>query len=835
MARASYNLQVFKTIPLQSANGTDYTARIWTSYDGGSAEWKLNSNGLKLDWESANVQDKSSPILASKLTLDVLVELLDQENVIEGFNEKPERSIWITLNKGVTATGSLLWAGYLMPNLDIREDVSYPYVSTLVFVDGIASLKEIPFLRETNSETAAVPTFPYVKADTFANSGYKTIIGSSNSWINDILSKTGMVLSSDEAVASAGMENYVVQTAVNWWNEEMVATPATATCPLTQIKINITDFYSVSEENTYTPPTTYAVLNSICRSFNMRMFYWEHRFHFVQISEYNTNEQGSAPYANPVNIPTREFFYNGGFRTSRNYFGNNADSLYPQVIETGTVNSGLQKLATTQYEALPAIKRTKTTYAEFAGGNYFNGFPLFLTHNTVSGLPTTWPTDNASHAFTQFSQNGQQYNIMTLTDANQLAGFLCKIYCSFSNTSTADLNIDSLWTIRAKPSASAWEDADNMTLYKFTGTVATSELKWMSTTTGSGEFPLSNNQQYIRNTRVIPAGSNDYVITMFDSASDSICNNTGNLMPTDPAFVGSWDFQFYTFTEYDNNRPKQVYSYLQGNSGYSHGRVHATGLLGQSNQAGHPLTEAKTPTYYKLNYDDTFSVLPNGGVLFESMFVPVKSGGISFGTTAQEVQLEQDGNDKFEYNVGVIAFGDGSGADTNSTFQVYDGSDWVYVDPLGKWAKGIYIWNSGTSQYDWSALTYDKKSQVLIGEEIMNNQSKTILTFTGTTVLSSVDKYFSGSTKLKFMNPCARMVDSEGNKYMMMRSSFNLINDEWNGQWVEVFYELPTTVLIGNASTRVGIGLGGFGNVFVIGTDPFGSGSGTAGHVQYNP
>jgi hypothetical protein len=43
------------------------------------------------------------------------------------------------------------------------------------------------------------------------------------------------------------------------------------------------------------------------------------------------------------------------------------------------------------------------------------------------------------------------------------------------------------------------------------------------------------------------------------------------------------------------------------------------------------------------------------------------------------------------------------------------------------------------------------------------------------------------------MNPCARMEDSDGKKYMMMRSSFNLIDDEWNGQWVQVYYDNPTT------------------------------------------
>tara|TARA_R100000742_G_C4277798_1_gene99969 strand:- start:488 stop:2959 length:2472 start_codon:yes stop_codon:yes gene_type:complete len=820
MARAAYGLQIYRVIPLESANGTTYTARIWTTYSGGSSEYKLASNGLKLDWESADVQDKNSPILASKLTLDVLVENLTQENEVNGFSERAERDVWVTLNVG--STGSLLWSGYLIPNLDIREDVSYPYVSTLVFVDGIASLKETPFLRETNSSTGATPTFPYVKADTFANAGYRRIIGSSTAWITEILNDTGMVLESDEASAGAGLENYVIQTAVNWWNEDMGIGPQSAQCPLSQIKLNMSDFYKSSEDNEYQPPNTYSVLLSICRAFNMRFFYWEHTFHFIQVSEYNTNEQGVAPYTTPINIPTREFFYNGGLRTDRNYFGSQNYSLYNQVIETGTSAGGLQKLATTQYESLPAIKRTKTTYAEMAGGNFFNGFPLFLTHNTVSGLPTAWPTDNALHQYTQFSQSGQEYNIISMTDANLLAGFLCRIFLSFTNTSNADLYFCSLWTIRAKPSTSAWGDSDNMTLYKFTSGAA-SQLKWMT-----NEFPLLNNQQYVRNTRIIPAGCNDHSINMFDSATDSITNLTDNLIPTDDAFEGNWDFQFYTFTEYDNDRTRPMKAYVQGNSAYSHGLIYNNNSLnGGTNYAGTALEWGYTPTFYAFDYEDTITNLPNGNSYFESMFVPVKTGGISFGNSGQEVEVQQSGNNSYEYDVGVTMFGDGSGADTNSTMQVYDGANWVYVNPLGKWAKGIYTWNG--SVYVWSSLTYDTKIQVLLGEEILSNQSKTILTFNGTTALSSVDKYFSGSTKLKFVNPCARIEDSDGKKYMMMRSSFNLINDEWNGQWVQVYYNDPTTTNgtrnWKTGALEIGINSSSFNTPFFNPSDPTGSAS----------
>ena len=346
-----------------------------------------------------------------------------------------------------------------------------------------------------------------------------------------------------------------------------------------------------------------------------------------------------------------------------------------------------------------------------------------------------------------------------------------------------------------------------MTLFKYTGTTGTLELRWMSTTYASGQFPLSNNEEYIRNTIMIPANCNDYIINMFDSSSDIQCDETLNLIPIDPAFEGRWDFQFYTFTEYDDNRPQPMYAYLQGQSGYSHGYIKNNNLLqAGTNHAGTDLEPGYTPTFYAFDYLDTVSPNPNGGAYFKSLFVPVKSSGTSFGITSQEVNVQQSGNDNFEYNIGFLNFGDGSGSDTNSTFQVYDGSNWVYVNVTGRWAKGIYTWNSGTSQYDWSTLTYDKKSQVLVAEEIMNNQSKTITTFSGTTALSSINKNFSGSSKSKYINPCCRMLDTDGKKYMMMRSTFDIMNDEWNAQWVEVFYDVPSTVTSNTSSSVVNIG-----------------------------
>ena len=80
----------------------------------------------------------------------------------------------------------------------------FPTFLHLVAIDGIATLKEVPFLRETNSETSAVPTFPYSYEDTYANAGFRRLIGSSTSWLTLLLNNTGMLLATDDLQHPAG-------------------------------------------------------------------------------------------------------------------------------------------------------------------------------------------------------------------------------------------------------------------------------------------------------------------------------------------------------------------------------------------------------------------------------------------------------------------------------------------------------------------------------------------------------------------------------------------------------------------------------------------------------
>ena len=789
MARAAYGLNEYATSTIESSNGTTYTATIWWTGTGAANTWTLGPSGAEINYESEKVDDKNSPILTSSLSFPVMVENLTMQNWINGIRTTyQEKDVWITIRVGTT--GSYIWSGYLIMDLESREDVSFPYETTLTAIDGLATLKEVPFLRETNSSTSAVPTFPYVRADTWDNAGWQQIIGNSSSWLKILLDNTGQLLASDDT--GGQLENYTIQTSFNWWNEHM--TPAEGTDPLTKMKLSMRPFYSQNENGYMKVPNCYDVLKEICKNFGMRLIYWNNQFHFIQVNEYNTDEEGSAPYTAPINIPTREYFYTGGFRANRDYLGNTNYSLYKMVFENATnVGAGLQKLSGASYQALPAIKKTIGTYTENAGTNVFTGFPLFLTHNTGSITPTTWPT---SGGYVEYKQNPNRNGIeqtMQITDAKDLQGFVCKIYCDFTNTSTSDIKMETLWTIRAKPSDSAWGDSDNMTMYKYQAATY-AEFRWMSAV---GEYPLANNQQYARENIWIPANTGPtapITIEVFNSTTNSTTNTTSDLIPTDSAFDGEWDFQFYTFTGFDPTDTQQVES--QGQTAlYSHGRIlQCSPLSGGLNQDGSAIAVKKVPTTYAFDYTDTVNL--NMNPQYISQFVPIGASA-TFGTASTQTVTTQDSSDTFVYDIGELKYGDGTGANTFSTIQVYNGSAWVFVNSDGKWAQGIYTWNSGTSTFDYSTLTYDQKIIDLLSRNILYNQSESILTLSSTSALSETDKYYSGSTKLKYMNPLAKLEDSDGKEYILMRGTFNMSMDEWNLNMVEVKYEVPTTVLKG--------------------------------------
>jgi len=797
MARTAYGLHEYATSTIESMNGTIYTLTIWTTISGSSVpEYVLGPEGAVISYETEDQDDKNSPILSSSLTVPILVEDLTQQIAINNFRSSlPEKSCWITIRRGTS--GSYIWCGYVIAELENREDTSFPYETKLTAIDGIATLKEVPFLRETNSSTGATPTFPYVRQDTWDNAGYQRLIGNSNSWFVRLIDNVGQLLSTDDT--GGQLDNYTIQTAFNWWNEDMSGSPAAGTDPLALMQICMRNFYSEGENGSYNVSSVYEVLRSICLNFNLRFLYWNHTFYFIQIGEYKADEQGSEPYTAPVNIPTREYFYNGGTKADNNYLGNTNYSLYKMKYENATNPSkGLQKLSGGSYQALPAIKKTIVSFQEKIGPNLFNGYPLFVTHNTISGISNSYNATNAYFSLYQRPQQGQNYQTMIINDAKDLSGFLCRIYCDFTNTTDSDLVMEVLWTIRAKPQSSSFGDADNKVLKRVQYTNY-AQLEWVT----QASLGLSNNQEYIYDQIVVPSTAGlggPTTVEIFNSSTSQTTNtqpfggaNSG-LIPVHADFSGDWEFELYSFTQYNTQAAAGERFTTQGMAAnYSHGRVVSIVNGTANNSDGSTSSLSDIPTSYVLDYVDTADI--NLNPPFTSEFRPVSTQTTDYNVDGTETQVTQDSNDTFVYDLGLLNFGDTTGATSFSSIKVYNGSAWVFTNRDGKWAVGSYTWNG--SAFVYATPTYNKKLIVLLSEVVLYQQSKSILRMSGTSALSVNDRYYSGSTKLKYNNPIAKILDTNDDEYIFLTGSYNLTKDEFSGEYIAQSYNVPTTVLTG--------------------------------------
>ena len=91
----------------------------------------------------------------------------------------------------------------------------------------------------------------------------------------------------------------------------------------------------------------------------------------------------------------------------------------------------------------------------------------------------------------------------------------------------------------------------------------------------------------------------------------------------------------------------------------------------------------------------------------------------------------------------------------------------------------------------------------LVLENIIYNQSIALKQLNGTTALAETNKFYTGTSILKYMNPIGKLTDLDNNEYQLMRGTFNLLLDEWNVTMNQIFYEVPSeTVNIGTQSVN---------------------------------
>ena len=702
----------------KSSSGDTYTLEIFcNAWPSSSVDIKLGSGGCVINYET-NGEKKFSYILASSMDIPFIVEDIGMQDFIDDLRDGTyaEKDVYVYLYNSNDLTRPL-WAGYVLMDLSAKQDISFPYEVKLTAVDGLGLLKDKPFVREIRASGGSVE-FPYEKEDVWYNK-YTTF----RYWIEKILVKTGSPISGNGLPS-----NYTYQTSVNWYNSLHTGTSQTDDpLALTQCKMN--SMYDKEEDGYYTPKSTYDVLEAICKSWGMRCVYWNHTFHFIQIAEYLTANTGTI--SAPINIPTREYYYNGGLRTTNAYVGSTELSRYELDLENITdPNYGLQKLAGSQYDYYAPIKKVVGNFNVFADGNHFTGFPA-LDQTTSTTNPIIYSSP-----------------IATLTDANNSTGWFCQIPLNFSNITSQKLvlgvqvgssnprvvDMQTVFSIRAKATgAGSW---DKM-LVDISGV-----LSWVT-------YDATVSTNYITNLETnIPIGSSQRII--FDSTSYA-----GGVIPTDAAFTGDWDFEFFTFT-----------------NGITSIRTTFHGTIDASSNSQHLTRAGGASTTF--NYSNPF----NSSNQYKGIFAEVTGGSI--GSTSIRNEITTSTTDSYTIELNDLYWGDSDLTDIGSTLKVWDGAAFINTSDVGSWGVGTL---TGTDSF-----------VNLLAKEIMSCQSYSSLKMNATSALSETNKDLTGGFP-KFVNPVGRILDLDNRKYVMLRGTFTTGSDEWSGEWFESTYTLPTVTV----------------------------------------
>jgi len=699
-------------IDYKSMANENFTLEFWVDgWAGSSTEINLGSSGPEIKYETSG-QEKFTYILASSLEIPFIVEDIGMQDFITDLQDGTfeEKDVYVHLFNS-RDTLRPLWSGFLLMDLAAKEDVSFPYEVKLTAIDGLSILKDKPFVRDTNTSTGAAVTFPYEKEDVYWNN-YDDIVD----WIEIILLKTGAAQS-----AQGLSTNYTFKTSVNWYNSTMPsATQADDPLRWTQCKMNTV--YDRDENGKYTPQSTYEVLEALCKTWGMRCVYWHHTFHFVQIAEYEANESGTT--ASQINIPTREYYYNGGVRLDQAGIGESNFGLYDLQFEnvTNVNNAGLQKLAGTQYDNYAPIKKIITDFSVLADENRFFGFPAMdQTTNTGNLIASS--------------------EISTYTDAADNSGWFCQIPLNFSNISSElvlgggsfprPLNMKLCFSIRAREAGT--------TPYTKMLNESGSTLSWVAYTapTSSNGVPDDMINANVTN---IDIGTSQRII--WDSTG-----YTNGVIPTDAAFTGDWEFEFFTYTQgaaTTINYHGELRSPINGNW--------------EVKRAGTANTTFDYSDVYDMNND------------FMGIFAQVTGGAIGATSTLSEFTTAT--SDSYSRDITGLYWGDSPLIDNPSALRVWNGSAFVKANAAGKWGKGTV---SGTTNFT-----------VLLANEIMKCQDSASYRMNVTSALSETDKETSGY--LKMVNPIGRLKDVNSQKYVFLSGTYSTLRDQWNGVWFQQTY-----------------------------------------------
>ena len=110
-----------------------------------SETWDVDSKGFDLTYQT-ETDDRFTGLIPSEVKFTCLVATSGNQSIINNIRVADAQRFQLKISRGVNGTDfDLYWVGNILNDINATQDASYPRKCTLTAIDGLASLKNMPF------------------------------------------------------------------------------------------------------------------------------------------------------------------------------------------------------------------------------------------------------------------------------------------------------------------------------------------------------------------------------------------------------------------------------------------------------------------------------------------------------------------------------------------------------------------------------------------------------------------------------------------------------------------------------------------------------------------
>ena len=222
----------------------------------------LSSRGFDLTYQTDD-EDRFTGLIPSELVFDMLITSNAQQSLINDI----KASVYGRWQIGVyrsddDSTYTLFWCGNLLNDISPEQDVAYPREFSLTAVCGLSNLQDIKF-----------------------NEGVGYNSSSSFTCLQYFRNAFTLQIKTDTFFSGSSPFSRFMRTFVDWTTDSM--THQADRDPLVYSRFNFMAFVELGNDGVKEYATTFELLDSICKTFGMRVFFSNGSWVFVQVNYYD--------------------------------------------------------------------------------------------------------------------------------------------------------------------------------------------------------------------------------------------------------------------------------------------------------------------------------------------------------------------------------------------------------------------------------------------------------------------------------------------------------------------------------------------------------------------